>query len=184
MQRIQALRKEHEKLLPLVSGIERMLESASKNVFSEHLKSLKGLQSLELGLASVEKHCYAEKYNIEHAFQHSLQENERDRIDAEHEQIIRAVKNFREELKFATADRTMATILPGMDVVKRLRAHIAYEREMLDRIVPMRNAQKTTKRKKDKGKRTSGTASKRTRKRNIRGKATYLPYTLESHPEL
>jgi hypothetical protein len=184
MQRIQSLRKEHEKLLHLAGRIEKMLKLASRNVFSEHLKSLKGLQSLELWLASVEKHCYAEEHTIERTFQHSLQDDERARIDAEHEQIIRAVKNFREEMKFATADRTMAMILPGMDVVKGLRAHIAYEREMLDRIMPMSNAQKTPTRKKEKGRRTSGTTSKRTRKRKIQGKATYLPYTLEPRPEL
>jgi hypothetical protein len=181
---IQSLRKEHEKLLHLVGGIEKMLELASKNVFSEHLKSLKGLQSLEPGLASVEKHCHAEERTIERTFQHSLQDDERARIDAEHEQIIAAVTNLREELKSATADRTMAMILPGMDVVKRLRAHIAYEREMLGRIVPLSNSQKAATRKKKKGKRTLGTKSKRTRKRKIRIKPTYVPYTLETHPEL
>jgi hypothetical protein len=177
--RIQSLRKEHERLLHLVGGIEKMLDLASKNVFSEHLKSLKGLQSLELRLASVEKHCYAEEH-IERTFQHFLQEDERARIDAEHEQIIRAVKNFREELKFATADRTMAMILPGMDVVKSLRPHIAFEREMLDRIVPSSGAQKPIRRKRQKGKRALGTKSKR----KIGVKATYVPYTLEPHPEL
>jgi len=106
------------------------------------------------------------------------------RIDAEHEQIIRAVMNFREELKFATADRTMAMILPGMDVVKRLRAHIAYEQELLGRIGPLSDSQKTTTRRKQKGKRSLGTKSRHTRKRKIRVKATYVPYTLEPHPEL
>jgi hypothetical protein len=108
--RIQSLRKEHEKLLDLVGGIEKMLELASRNVFSEHLKSLKGLQLLEPGLASVEQHCHAEERTIERTFKHSLQEEERARIDAEHEQIIGAVTNLREELKSATADRTMAMI--------------------------------------------------------------------------
>jgi hypothetical protein len=74
------------------------------------LKSLKGLQLLEPGLASVEQHCHAEERTIERTFKHSLQEEERARIDAEHEQIIGAVTNLREELKSATADRTMAMI--------------------------------------------------------------------------
>jgi len=177
---IQSLRKDHEKLLYLAGRIEQMLELASKNVFSEHLKSLKGLQSLELEFASVEKHCYVEECTIERTFQHSLQEDERARIEAEHEQIIGALKNFLEEMKFATADRTMAMILPGMDVVKRLRAHIAYEQEMLDRIVPSSGAQKPVRRRRQKGKRALGTKSKR----KIGVKATHVPYPLEPHPEL
>jgi molecular chaperone GrpE (heat shock protein) len=124
--RIQYLRKEHEELLHLADRIEEMLESASKNDFAEHLKSLTGLRSLEHGLAGIVEHCRAEDRIIESTYRHYLQQDERERIDAEHEQIIRAVTSFREELKFATTDRTMAMILPGMDVINRLRAHIAW----------------------------------------------------------
>jgi hypothetical protein len=81
------------------------------------------------------EHCHAEGRIVESIYHHSLQLKERDRIEAEHQQIPRAVSDFREELKFATGDRTTATIVPGMDVVNRLRAHIAYEREMLGRII-------------------------------------------------
>jgi molecular chaperone GrpE (heat shock protein) len=126
---IQYLRKEHEELLHLADRIEKMLESASKNDFAEHLKSLTGLRSLEHGLAGIVEHCGAEDRIIESTYHRYLQQDERARIDAEDEQIIRAVTNFREELKCATTDRTMAMILPGMDAVNRLRAHIAYERE-------------------------------------------------------
>jgi hypothetical protein len=74
-----------------------------------------------------------EKSSSQSCYQ-SLQQDERDRINAEHEQIIRAVRNFREELKCVTTDRIMAMILSGMDVINLLRAHIAYEGEMLGRI--------------------------------------------------
>lgn len=132
--RVEYLRKEHAELLHLASKVEKALVSASKNDVAEHLKSLDELRSLEHGLTGIVEHCHAEDRIVESTYHRSLQLNERDRINAEHERIIRAVTNFREELRFATTDRTMALIIPGMDVVNLLRAHIAYEREMLGRI--------------------------------------------------
>ena len=182
--RIQHLQKEHENFLRLAHTIEKMLELASKNAFAGHLKGLKGLRSLDRGFVSIEKHCHAERFTIDSIYHDSLQEQERERIDAEHEQLIWAVKSFHEELKYATADRTMAMILPGIDVVHRLRAHIAYERELLGRIAPSSRAQETIQRKRQKSKRPLGTNSKPTRKRRIFAKTTHVPYTLEPHPEL
>ena len=183
--RIEYLRKEHEELLHLADRIEKMLELASKNEFAEHLKSLTGLRSLEHGLTGIVEHCHAEDRIVESTYHHSLQPEERARIDAEHQQIIRAVTDFREELKFATADRTMAMIVPGMDVVNRLRAHIAYEREMLGRIAELGKPPKTALGRKTAGKRARGKQSRHAAKRKTERKTTsVLPYTLEPHPEL
>jgi hypothetical protein len=132
--RIRYLRKEHEELLHVADKIEEMLGCAAKTDVAERLKGVMGLRSLEHGLAGIVEHCHAEDRIVESTYHHSLQLNERGRIDAEHEQILRTTTDFREELKFATVDRTMAMIPPGIDLVNRLRAHIAYEREMLNRI--------------------------------------------------
>jgi hypothetical protein len=154
--RVEYLRKEHEQLLNLASKVEKALESASKNDIAAHLKSLDELRSLEHGLSGIVEHCHAEDRIVESTYHRSLQQNERDRIDAEHERIIRAVTNFREELKFATTDRTMAMIIPGMDVVNLLRAHIAYEREMLGRIAAGAKPAKATAGKKTTDRRALG----------------------------
>jgi hypothetical protein len=183
--RIQYLRKEHEELLHLADRIEKMLESASKNDFAEHLKSLTGLRSLEHGLAGIVEHCHAENRIVESTYHQYLQQDERARIDAEHEQIIRVVTNFREELKFATTDRTMAMILPGMDVVNHLRAHIAYERELLGRIAEVGNPPKRTARRRKPIKRAHAAKRRHVAKRKAQTRpADVLPYTLEPHPEL
>jgi hypothetical protein len=183
--RIEYLRKEHKELLAVAGSIEKLLESASKNEVTEHLKSLTGLRSLEHGLAGIVEHCHAENRIVESTYHQYLQAEERARIDAEHEQVIRAVTNFREELKFATTDRTLAMILPGMDVVNRLRAHIVYEREMLDRIEKLENPPT-----KPLGKQTIGKKAYRKPRRHIARQKTetkaklIIPYTLEPHPEL
>lgn len=132
--RIEFLHKECEELLHVVQRIERALQLALEKEFSEHVKSMTELHTLDHGLAGIIEHCNAENRLVdssEHIYRNT---DERARIDSEHQEIVRAVINFREELRFATADRTMAMILPGMDLVNRLRAHIAYERELLDRI--------------------------------------------------
>jgi len=150
---IEYLREEHEELLRLADKIEKMLELASNNDFTEHLKSINELRSLAHGLTGIVEHCRAGDRIIESAYYHTLPLAARTRLDAEHEEIILAVKGFKEELQFATADRTLAMVVPGMDVVDRLRAHIAYEREVLGKSVKVETSPKKTGEKADSEKR-------------------------------
>jgi hemerythrin-like domain-containing protein len=183
--RIQYLRREHEALLHLVDGIDKMLALASKNEFAARSKGLIGLRSLEHGLGGVVEHCHAEDRIVESTFHHSLPPDERTRIAVEHKQVLRAVTDFREELKFATADRTLAMIPPAVELVNRLRAHIAYEREMLDRIVPRSTMRRGTMANKRTSRRVLVRRSKEVRKHKTPTRAAHnLPYTLEWHPEL
>jgi hypothetical protein len=183
--RIEYLGKEHQELLNLADRIEKLLESASKRDFSEHVKSLTELRSLDHGLTGIVEHCRAEDRIIEFAYQQYLQPDERARVDAEHEELIRLVTNFREELKFATADRTMAMILPGMDVVKCLRTHIAYEHELLGRIAKLGNHAKRVVGRQETTRRVRQRKRRRIARRRARTKVPrVVPYTLEPHPEL
>lgn len=129
--RIQYLRKEHEALLHLVDGIGKMIALASENEFAARLKGVTGLRSLEHGLAGVVEHCHAEDHIVESTYHHSLQPDERTRIATEHEQVLRAVTDFREELKFATGDRTLAMVPLGLDVVNRLGRTLPMNRKCL-----------------------------------------------------
>jgi uncharacterized protein YkvS len=184
-ERIEYLRKEHQELLHLASRIDKMLETASKNDFAEHLKSLNELRSFEHGLAGIVEHCHSENRIVESTYHENLREEECARIDAEHKQIIRAVSNFREELKFATVDRTMAMILPGLDLVNLLRAHIAYERELLDRIAQTGKSSQKAVGKRKPVKRSHERKKRHTTRRKPEIKSpSMLPYTLEPHPEL
>lgn len=170
--------------MQLVNRIEGMLSLASKSEFTDRLKGLTGLRSLEHGLAGVMEHCHTEDRIVESTYHHSLQPDERMRIAAEHEQILRAVSDFREELKFATGDRTLTMIPLGLDMVNRLRAHIAYEREMLGRIAELGNRPNAARVEKT-GKIARRKQRKPATRRKVAAKATgLLPYTLESHPEL
>ncbi|MGB7284795.1 MAG: hypothetical protein WBE13_21185 [Candidatus Acidiferrum sp.] len=182
--RIQHLRKEFENFLRLAHTIEKMLELAGKNIFAQHLKALEGRQSLDRGLSSIEKHGHIGVSKIDTIYQNTLQREERERIAAEHERILEGVESFREELKCATSERTMAMILPGMDVVNRLRAHIVYERELLGRIALSSGVQQTVQRKGHRSKGPVRTNRRETRKQRFSVKTTHVPYALEPPPEL
>lgn len=182
---IEYLRTEHQALLNLAVRLDKLLTSASKNDFAEHTRSLSALRSLDRGLLRVVRHCSKQDPVVEPACLHYLHQHEHARITDEHEHLIRAVTNFREELKCATADRTMAMIIPGMEVVNRLRAHIAYEQELPGRIMELTVPSQPVVEKKQPGKKLH----KKPRKHPLRRKpapeeAAHLPYTMELHPEL
>src|SRR5579859_8030845 len=182
---IQYLRTEHQALLNLVARLDKLLSSASKNDFAEHSRSLSGLRSLDRGLLRVVRHCSEQYSLVESSYLHYLHQHEHTRITDEHEQLIRAVTNFREELKCATVDRTMAMILPGMDLVNRLRAHIAYEQELLGRIMEVAVHSQPALKRKESGKKTPRKHRKyAVRRKSAAEEAAPLPYTMELHPEL
>jgi hypothetical protein len=182
---IQYLRTEHEALLNLATRLDRLLSSASKNDFAEHSRSLSGLHSLDRGLLRIVRHCSEQDRDVESDYLHYLLQHERARIADEHKDLIRAATNFREELKCATPDRTRALIIPAMDVVNRLRAHISYEQELLGRIMELAIPFRPVVMKQGSGRKTL----KKHRKHAARRKpaleeAAPLPYTMELHPEL
>lgn len=184
LHRMDYFRREHEALLGLAASIEKLLETASKNEYSERLKSLTEVRSLDHGLSGIVEHCHAGNRIVESTYYQNFRPDERARIDAEHQQIIQAVASFREELKCATADRTMAMILPGMDVVNQLRSHISFEQELLNRIVEPQHRQKTIGKKKTTIRFNKKKRRHTARQRSHRKPAHALPYTLEPHPEL
>lgn len=182
---IQYLRIEHQGLLNLATRLDKLLTAASKNDFAEHSRSLSALRSLERGLLGVVRHCSEQDRDVESTYLHYLHQDERARIAEEHEQLVRAVTNFREELKCATPDRTMAMILPGMDVVIRLRSHISYEQEMLGRIMEVAVPSRPVVRKKESVKKPHTKHRKHAaRRKPAPEESAHLPYTMELHPEL
>lgn len=122
--------KEHEELLKVAAKIESLLESASKNDFAEHVKTFAELRSLEHSFTGIVEHCHAGDRLVESRYYKDFARKDLARIDADHRQIVHVVASFREELKCASPDRNMAMILPGMDLVKLLREHVAFEEDV------------------------------------------------------
>lgn len=183
--RIAYLRKEHQAILKVADEIERALALGSKADFPEHQKCINELRTLEHGLRGIEEHCHGEDRAVESTYHHYGSVAERRRLDGEHAEITRALADFREELRFATADRTNSLHAPGMALVTRLRSHIAHEETLLRGI----RKSETRRKRLSKSKRSrsavvkfkgSGTG----KKKRVCEEAPHIPYTMEPHPEL
>jgi hypothetical protein len=184
--RVEYLRREHKGLLQLADRIEAALALASHKDFPDHGKSLAELRALEQGFRGILEHCHSEDCIVESTFHHYLNQVERLRIEEEHEKIVRALAEFREELRFATVDRTTVMIIPGMELVNQLRAHIAHERKLLDRILKLATSGRKPRARKKKAKQPPPSRRTRARKASLqsRQESSNIPYTLEQHPEL
>lgn len=183
--RIAYLRKEHRELLQVAEKIESTLALGSKADFPEHQRCINELRRLEHGLRGIEEHCHAEERAVESTYHHYASVAERRLLDAEHMEIARRLSDFREELRFATADRTEPLPGPGMDLVTKLRSHIAHEERLLQAI----GKSEARRRRVNKSKRPQPAAAKirasGTKKKERASKEiSYIPYTMEPHPEL
>jgi hypothetical protein len=174
--RISYLQAEHTKLLDHAGNTARFLELASSQEFPDQQQGLRGLRRLSHFFDGIAEHCHAENRVVESVYQHHLKKTECDSIAAEHGDLLHLLADFREELRFATADRAASLVGPGMQLVKSLRAHIACERMFLSQIA--------------KSHRTKGRRRSQRRKRqkpahgNETGTRPVIPYTMEPHPEL
>lgn len=176
------LREEHEEMLDLAEKIEKLLDIASKNDFSEHKKVLSDLRLLDHHLTGIIEHCHAPDRLVEFDFYQHLPAAKLARIAEEHRRLREVVASFREELKCANPDRMMAMIIPGMDVARLLRDHIDFESELFDRTSRRGEMHSKGTAMKHATKRIS--AKKRGSVRKHKTPNGMVPYTLESHPEL
>ena len=132
--RLEYLRTEQREILRLVQQIGEALDLASQEDFSERSASLSALRALEHGLAGVAEHCHSENRAVESTFHRYLKGEEYRHITAEHEELLKLLHDFQEELRFATADLTKKFIPFGRELIGRVRAHIGYEETLLDQI--------------------------------------------------
>lgn len=182
--RIGYLRTEHAKLLELAENLTRTLETASGTNFPEQQKSLACLRGFDHAFDGIAEHCHAENRIVESVYDRYLKELERAQIKSEHQEIIRALGEFREELRFATADRTASLVAPGMKLVRVLRTHVAHEEEWLGRIAKSRTSGKRAST--HKPRRSAPMHKRQAHRRNTgpRREDRHIPYTMEPHPEL
>ena len=174
--RMAYLRKELRELLGFADKIQSDLALGSSNDFPEQQQCLADLRGLEHGLRAIEEHCHADDRAVESTLHHFAGRAARRRLQLEHAGIVHALGEFREELRFATADRTGSLRAPGMTLLGLLRQHIAYELDLL-RNIEKSSAGKTKRRRLRT--RAKGTPEKVPHREN-----SVIPYTMEPHPEL
>ena len=114
--------------------MENAFELAAAGDFSKRIKGLLELRTLEHAYDGIAEHCHSEERIVESTFRRYATRQEYSRIVAEHEELLRLLYNFREELEFATADSTTSLVPLGKELVHLVLEHISFEMELLKRI--------------------------------------------------
>lgn len=133
-QRVDYLRMERERILDVAGKIEKALLLISKTEFTDRLSGILRLRELDHSILGIAEHCHSENRLVESTYHHFLDADEWARIKAEHEKLLRLVSAFRVELRFATADLTNGLEPAGRELIDELRAHVAYEQQLLGMI--------------------------------------------------
>jgi hypothetical protein len=132
--RIQYLRREHEEISRLMDTLEEFLALTSSQEFNRRAQGLTELRAFDHHMGAVIEHCHSEDRAVESLYDRYLQDEERQRINLEHQEIVRLVDRFRDEVRFSTADHTTTLSLWGKELVNRMRGHSAYEEILLNRV--------------------------------------------------
>ncbi len=184
--RIEYLRKEHTELLGIAHDLDRILLDVNSGDFTTRQRVLSDLRSLGHRFDGVVEHCHVDDRLVESTYHKYLSEKDRGILADEHLQLVRTLAEFREELRFTTADRIANLAKPGATLVSALRAHLATETAFLNRIAKEAEARHSEK---QPAKRLTARAHVAKKKRRARPRKPFkrtarsVPYTMEPHPE-
>ena len=131
--RFEYLTSEQTEILRAIKRMETAFELAGDKDFSKRIKGLLELRTLEHAYDGIAEHCHSEERIVESTFRHYASKTEYSQIVAGHSELLRLLYNFREELEFATADSTTSLIPLCKELVGRIREHIGFEKELLER---------------------------------------------------
>lgn len=176
--RIPQLRREHEELMWLANRIEAALHLATKNDSAGHSKCRAELRALAPEFSAIVAHCHAENCILEFTNHRFVSANEHARIDTEHADILQCLAEFREDVRFPIVERRALLLPQGTELIKRLRAHLTFEQELLDRISKTAEDCPTPTAVRERQKPAIA------RKTCTHKQTHFVPYTVEPHLEL
>lgn len=179
--RVEYLRREQKELLGLADHMEAALTLASQEDVAKHEDSLAQLRALEPRFQGIGEHCHSEERIVESTFHEHASKRERANNDDQHQQILRKLGDFRDDLRFATVDRLRELCVSGKELIGTVRAHVASESRVLDRIVGcnrLRDKRRRISRK------TSPVARPRVRSITKIAQRPVISYLMEDHPEI
>lgn len=130
----QGFENELKEILAVSNRIEEALGRVASHDFRERLLGLLAFSDLEPSLNEIAEHCQAQGGKAAASFRDDLNGAENLRMSSEHTEIRTLLGRFRQELDAATADAAAAIILPGLKLVRQIRAHIEYDEEVLERL--------------------------------------------------
>lgn len=182
--RIAYSRAEHAKLLEAGESLAQSLALTSSPDFPDKQKGLAGLRAIEHAFDGIAEHCHAEDRIVESIYDQYLKPEQRAHIAAEHHEILRLLGNFREELRYATADRANELSGSATELINALKAHVARENESLGQIQVEGQLSRAGTARKSRGAAKLAKRRKRRQRRSSHSKPQSVPYTMEPHLEI
>lgn len=133
-QQIEYLRIEAQATRELLTKLELALERVARQSADDRRLGLEELRRLDHGLLGVLDHCHSRDRVIESMPSGSLTVEELQRSASQHQQLARAINDFRFELKFSTIDHVSEITASGRALLAELRLHVEEESIILNRI--------------------------------------------------
>ncbi len=126
--------EEHADILEFLTIWEEALQVAASDDSDTRCTGLRQLQAMESKIVEIWEHCHKEEDEAEAPLFRFASPADRERLKDEHFQLYRDNYEFRREMEFTTASSTEELVLKGQKLLAELRAHIAFEENLLKRL--------------------------------------------------
>lgn len=130
----QEAHEEHADILEFLTIWEEALQLIASEDCDVRCTGLRQLQAMESKIVEIWEHCHKEEDEAEAPLFRFASPVDRERLKDEHFQLYRDNYEFRREMEFTTASSTGELALKGQKLLAELRAHIAFEEELLGRL--------------------------------------------------
>lgn len=129
----QEAHEEHAGILEFLKIWEKALQLIASDDCDTRCMGLRQLQAMEGKIVEIWEHCHKEEDDPEEPLFRFAAAPDRERLKDEHFQLFRENYEFRREMGFTTSSFTRDLIQKGQGLLEALRAHIAFEEELLRR---------------------------------------------------
>lgn len=129
----QEAHEEHADILEFLTIWEEALQVAASDDCDTRCTGLRQLQAMESKIVEIWEHCHKEEDDTEAPLFRFASPADRARLKDEHFQLYRDNYEFRREMEFTTSSSTEELVLKGQKLLAELRAHIAFEEDLLKR---------------------------------------------------
>lgn len=130
----QEAHEEHADILEFLTIWEEALQVAASDDCDTRCTGLRQLQAMESKIVEIWEHCHKEEDDTEAPLFRFASPADRARLKDEHFQLYRDNYEFRREMEFTTSSSTEELVLNGQKLLSELRAHIAFEEDLLKRL--------------------------------------------------
>ena len=129
----QEAHEEHADILEFLDIWEKALQLIASDDCDTRCVGLRQLQAMEGKIVEIWEHCHKEEDDPEEPLFRFASASDRERLKDEHFQLFRENYEFRREMGFTTSSFTRDLVFKGQQLLGALRAHIAFEEELLRR---------------------------------------------------